>query len=180
MTDPRKSSCSLKRAHTCMVCIDMFTFIMFTTACIRDLITEAGDFTNSCIDRRCKTRVGCVLRESQTTSHASSLIVKPYQRSKSTRPLFSWRAPAITRSSWLPTSRFLEVRVDKLFRRLFPRNPLGEQNCQHNKNQVWSDPDCATGPLRVLHLQRQRFGILSARSRDLASKHADVIFLQGY
>jgi hypothetical protein len=104
----------------------MFTFSMSTSACIRDVSSAGASRGNGAapsgrIDLQSfKTwRVGCVLREAQTSSHASSLIVKPCIRFTTTRPLFSRTAPAIA-----ITSRLLEKRGLKLLRRLFPRSPF--------------------------------------------------------
>jgi hypothetical protein len=56
--------------------------------------------------------------------HVSTFILELQDvSSNSTRPLFSWRAPAIPTTSRLPTSRSLDIHRLKLFRRRFPRNP---------------------------------------------------------
>jgi hypothetical protein len=114
------------------MCIDMFTFIISKSACVRDSSTAGDDNrarSNVCLDWRCKTwRVGCALRESQTPSQASSLIMKLCVRSKSTRPLLSSRALAIARTLRLLVSRLLERCGLKPLRRLFSAQPIPHEN----------------------------------------------------
>jgi hypothetical protein len=59
----------------CIVCIDMFTSIMFKNASIRDVMTDGAVVAS--LGLRCNaSSVGCVLRESQMALHVSSLTSK--------------------------------------------------------------------------------------------------------
>jgi hypothetical protein len=106
------------------VCIEVFTFSMFASACVRDVMTTGAVVVFVKYTRRSKTSsVGCVLRESQTAFHVSSLTQQEL-RFKSTRPLFSRRAPANARTCWSSTSGLLEICGLNLFRRLFSENDI--------------------------------------------------------
>jgi hypothetical protein len=155
----------------------MFAFSMSTSACIRDFST-AGVSPNVCIDWRRKTwRVGCVLRVSQSASHVSPIILKLKRRSKSTRPLFSLRAPAIARTSRLPSSGLLalqttvsaqpvrENRIVKIITIKLGRALIASKDL----SQYYG---CSAYDLAGLQLDLETWPRIGAR-------HADVIFLQG-
>jgi hypothetical protein len=132
---------ALKQRGTCM-CIERS--LHHVHECLYPALSRDAVKRPSRPDRDPRLEVGCVLRDSQTASHVSSLAAS---RTQLTRPLFFEGASQLQGRSSTQVGR--QKGMDQSFQTTISATHSRERHCEFYNHQAWSVPDCVQDPQQV-------------------------------